>query len=78
MTPESYYKELLEYTNKKQSVPEKYYRMRSLLEQLCIDPEHGKGPAFSTFFARLSYTCNKHKLSPLLTRQLQQLRIHAS
>lgn len=78
MTPESYYKELLEYRNKKQSVPEKYYRMRSLLEQLCIDPEHGKGPAFSTFFARLSYTCNKHKLSPLLTRQLQQLRIHAS
>ena len=34
MTPESYYKELLEYRNKKQSVPEKYYRMRSLLEQL--------------------------------------------
>jgi len=73
-----YFEELLKYHYDIKDINSRYFKMRSLLENICKEQSEGVGIEFTSLFTRLNYVCKIKELSKGKTYQINTFRIHAN
>lgn len=73
-----FFEELLAYHHAKNTLKDKYSRLRLLMERVCKNMTAGENVQFSNLFSRLNYVCQQTGLSARATYRINTFRIHAN
>lgn len=78
VTGTAFFEELLAYHQAKNTLKDKYSRLRLLLERVCKNMTAGENVQFSNLFSRLNYVCQQTGLGARATYRINTFRIHAN